>query len=158
MRRGDATREHIVQQAASLFNQKGFSGASVVDIMEATGLKKGGIYRHFETKEALAIEAFGYSVARMRTRFVDAQAGRSNPVDRLRAIISVFSDLQEHPAVPGGCPIMNAAIDSHDGNALLRLRARVAMDGLRRLVRSNLEQAVTAGKCGRTSARTGSPW
>ena len=34
------------------------------DLMNATGLKKGGLYRHFSGKEELAAEAFRYAVAR----------------------------------------------------------------------------------------------
>lgn len=45
-------------QAASLFNQRGFEGSSMSDLMAAAGLEKGGIYRHFSSKEELAAEAF----------------------------------------------------------------------------------------------------
>ena len=69
MRSGEQTRENIIRQAAALFNQQGFAGASMSDIMLATGLQKGGIYRHFESKEALALEAFDYAVACMGARF-----------------------------------------------------------------------------------------
>ena len=62
MGRGERTREHILEQAAGLFNRKGFAGASMSDVMAATGLQKGGIYRHFESKEALAAEGKWLSV------------------------------------------------------------------------------------------------
>jgi len=34
-----------------MFNQKGYEGGSLNEVMAATGLKKGGIYRHFTSKE-----------------------------------------------------------------------------------------------------------
>src|SRR5215469_13011703 len=43
MAKGQETRERIIAQAASLFNQRGFEGGSMSDLMEATGLEKGGI-------------------------------------------------------------------------------------------------------------------
>ena len=55
MSKGEETRERIVAQAAVLFNQRGVEGTSISDLMEATGLEKGGIYRHFP-KEAVAVE------------------------------------------------------------------------------------------------------
>ena len=61
MRKGAATRPRIIAQAAPVFNQRGFSGCSMQDLMDATGLEKGGIYRHFESKEELAAEAFDYA-------------------------------------------------------------------------------------------------
>lgn len=135
MRNPEQTRENIIRQAAELFNRQGFSGASMSDIMAATGLQKGGIYRHFESKEALALEAFDYAVGIMGARFAAAVSGKDDAIERLRAIVGVFAALPHDPPVPGGCPMMNASIENDDGNPALRDRARHAMDGLRDLVR-----------------------
>ena len=51
MRKGEHTRQDIIRKAAPIFNQKGYDGAALSDLMRATGLEKGGIYRHFESKE-----------------------------------------------------------------------------------------------------------
>jgi TetR/AcrR family transcriptional repressor of nem operon len=59
--KGHKTRERIVAEAANLFYQHGFEGSSMSDVMAATGLEKGGIYRHFSSKEELAAEAFNYA-------------------------------------------------------------------------------------------------
>ena len=61
MLKGEKTRERIVSKAAQLFNERGLEGTSLADLMEATGLEKGGIYRHFPSKEAVAVEAFEYA-------------------------------------------------------------------------------------------------
>jgi TetR/AcrR family transcriptional repressor of nem operon len=134
VRSGDETREKIIRQAAALFNTQGFAGASMSDIMAATGLQKGGIYRHFESKEQLALESFDYAVQVMGDRFRDALEGKRTALERLHAIISVFAEIPSNPPVPGGCPVMNAGIENDDGNPVLRERARDAMDGLRTLV------------------------
>jgi AcrR family transcriptional regulator len=65
MSKGDQTREKIIAKAAELFNQRGLEGTSMADLMEATGLEKGGIYRHFPSKEAVAAEAFDYAWVRL---------------------------------------------------------------------------------------------
>ncbi|HEV2148560.1 MAG TPA: TetR/AcrR family transcriptional regulator [Longimicrobiaceae bacterium] len=146
MRNGEQTRENIVRQAAGLFNRQGFAGASMSDIMAATGLQKGGIYRHFESKEALALEAFDYAVDAMGGRFAAAMAERAHAVDRLHAIVGVFAHIPEDPPVPGGCPMMNAMIDSDDGNPQLRDRARRAMDGLRGLIARTVAEGTARGE------------
>lgn len=146
MRKGELTREHILEQAAGLFNQQGFAGASLSDIMDATGLQKGGIYRHFESKEALAVEAFDFAVQRMSERFAEAVSGKESALERLRGIIGVFAELPTNPPVPGGCPIMNAAIENDDGNPLLRQRAREAMNGLQALIRRTVERGIAQGE------------
>ena len=146
MRSGEQTREHIIRQAATLFNQQGFSGSSMSDVMAATGLQKGGIYRHFESKEALALEAFDYAVNQMSARFTEALKERRTAMERLHAIIGVFAELHENPPVPGGCPVMNAGIENDDGNPVLRDRARQAMDGLRALIRRTAQGGVARGE------------
>ncbi len=146
MDRGEATRSRIIEQAAGLFNRHGYAGASVSDIMAATGLKKGGIYRHFESKEALALEALDHAVAIMAERFTSAIRAHTAAPDRLRAIIGVFQSVATDPPVPGGCPVVNTVIDADDGNPLLRARARTAMDRLREMVRKTAESGVARGE------------
>ena len=51
--KAERTRQLIVQEAAVLFNQKGYAGTSMDDIMRATGLSKGGLYGNFKKKEDL---------------------------------------------------------------------------------------------------------
>ena len=51
MTKGEQTRQRIVKEAAPIFNRRGYEGSSLSDLMKATGLKKGGIYRHFSSKE-----------------------------------------------------------------------------------------------------------
>jgi TetR/AcrR family transcriptional repressor of nem operon len=61
MTKGQQTRRKIAEAAAPIFNRRGYEGSSLSELMEATGLKKGGIYRHFSSKEELAAEAFDYT-------------------------------------------------------------------------------------------------
>jgi TetR/AcrR family transcriptional repressor of nem operon len=48
-------------------------------------------------------------------------------VDRLQQIVRNFRERREG-LVPGGCPLLNTAIDSDDGNLPLRNQARRALD------------------------------
>jgi TetR/AcrR family transcriptional repressor of nem operon len=125
MSKGDETRQRIVQEAAGIFNRKGYEGSSLADLMEATGLRKGGIYRHFSGKEQLALEAFEYAwgAARdARLHDVDFNAGA---IPQLKQVIANF--VERRGPVPGGCPLLNTAIDSDDGNDALRERVRKAV-------------------------------
>lgn len=144
--KGEETREKILQQAASLFNEKGYSGASLSDILRVTGLQKGGIYNHFESKEQLAVEAFDYAISQVSHRFTQALIGRKNAIDRLLAIVSVFNNYQAAPPISGGCPIMNTAIESDNANPVLRVRARHAMDTFRGSVRDIVSFGVARGE------------
>src|ERR1700756_1649248 len=92
MRKGEQTRQEIIRKAAPIFNQRGYDGAALSDLMRATGLEKGGIYRHFESKEQLAAEAFDYAwKLAIDTRFEGTQ-DVPNAVDRLKLIVRNFRD------------------------------------------------------------------
>ena len=129
MTKGEKTRQKIVEEAAALFNQSGFSGFSMSELMKATGLEKGGIYRHFESKEQLAAEAFEHAWRdALHTRSHDLDKV-SNTVDWLKQLIDNF--VHRRPSVPGGCPLLNTAIDADDGSPMLRRLALRAMRGWR---------------------------
>lgn len=124
--KGDRTRQRIIEKAAPIFNQRGFTGASMQEVMEAAGLEKGGLYRHFASKEELAGEAFKYALGqsvRLRTHDLGHVRGA---IAKLHYLVCRF--VEAPSAVPGGCPLMNTAIDSDDGNPFLR---QLASEGLR---------------------------
>lgn len=144
MKKGDETRQMILQRAAEVFNRKGYFGATMADIMEATGLEKGGIYRHFDSKDDLAIEAFDYKVELVRQRFAAALKDKRHALDRLQAIVGVYRDMPYGMPFDGGCPVMNTAVEADDTHPLLRDHARRAMDEWRevviRVVRKGIER------------------
>jgi len=137
--KGELTRQRIIELAAPLFNQRGFSGCSMQDVMEATGLKKGGLYRHFSSKEELAAEAFRYALSQAVKIRTDALDPGQGAMERLRELIAQF--VEKPSPVPGGCPILNTAIDSDDGNPVLRELAR---DGVKEW-RARIAQIVKEG-------------
>src|ERR1700746_2496648 len=110
MRKGEQTRQEIIRKAAPIFNQRGYDGAALSDLMKATGLEKGGIYRHFESKQQLAAEAFDYAWKLALDARFEATQAISNTVYRLQQIIRNFRDRRAE-LVPGGCPLLNTAID-----------------------------------------------
>src|ERR1700691_5132975 len=123
--KAEQTRREIVRKSAPLFNQKSYEGTSLSDLMEATGLQKGGIYRHFSGKEELATEAFDYSWGKAVSGRLDGVAEVPDCVNRLKKMIENFVQLREGLG-PGGCPLMNTAGEAGGGNPALRGRARKA--------------------------------
>lgn len=128
MTKGSETKEMILEQAAQVFNRRGFSGAALSDIMEATGLEKGGIYNHFANKEDLALQAFDYAVGVLRQEIALAVGDTRNAVDRLTALMSFYKKQADGYPFKGGCPVMNTAIEADDTQPALRERAKAAMD------------------------------
>ena len=145
MRKGQQTRQDIIRKAAPIFNQQGYEGAALSDLMKATGLEKGGIYRHFESKQQLAGEAFDYAWRlAVDTRFAGTQE-ILNSVDRLKQLVWNFHD-RRSGLVPGGCPLLNTAIDSDDGNPQLREKARKALDSWLDRIEAVVEEGQRRGE------------
>lgn len=146
MKKGELTKERIIEQTAPLFNQRGFFGSSLSDIMESTGLKKGGIYNHFESKEDLALQAFDYAMQCTIQRASAALDVPGTSLERLIAYADYYRDISTNPPVPGGCPLLNTAIESDDAHPALRKRAQSAMDRWRRRIREIVRDGVAIGE------------
>jgi TetR/AcrR family transcriptional regulator, transcriptional repressor for nem operon len=131
--RGDATRQRILEQSAAVFNKHGYSGTSMSALMAATGLEKGGLYRHFESKEELAAAAFDYA---WETVTEPRRRGLEDCATSLEKLLLLVRNFVEPPAraLPGGCPLLNTAIENDDGNPVLREKARGALDEWRSVI------------------------
>lgn len=144
MTKGELTRRRIVAAAAPIFNQRGYEGSSLADLMAATGLKKGGIYRHFSSKEELAAEAFDYTwEAAWNARMLHLDA-KASGIEQLKQLIANFIDCR--PPIAGGCPILNTAVDADDGNSVLRARVSKALRSWVARLQSMLKQAAERGE------------
>lgn len=152
-RDGTATRQRIIEQAATLLNTQGYLSTPVSEIMRVTGLKKGGIYNHFESREALTLEAFEYAVGRMETRLTGALDGKESAAEKLLGLIDVFRNFAFDEAFRGGCPIMNLAIESDDANPVLRKAARRAMKRLVGLFERVIAEGVERNELGKMDPR-----
>ena len=144
MTKGEQTRRKIVEAAAPIFNKRGYEGSSLNDLMQATGLKKGGIYRHFSSKEELAAEAFDYTwqaAWNARLLHVDEKA---SGLEKLKQLIANFAD--HRSPVAGGCPILNSAVDSDDGNPVLRAHVAKALRAWMTLLQNMVEEARRRGE------------
>src|ERR1700730_4997680 len=119
VRKGEQTRQEIIRKAAPIFNQKGYSGTALSDLMRATGLGKGGIYGHFESKQELARDAFEHAwKLAMETHFKGTQE-IPNTVDRLIQVVRNFRD-RRVGLVPGGGPLLNTAHHFEPGDSPFR--------------------------------------
>lgn len=146
MSKAKETKEKILKQAAELFNQQGYAGSSISDIMRATGLQKGGIYNHFQSKQELALAAFDFASRYISKHFLIAIKGKHNAVERLQAILFVFRNFVDAPLIAGGCPLLNTAIESDDTNPDLRDHVQQAMDSWRNLICRIINKGISQGE------------
>lgn len=144
--KGEKTREMIVHEAALLFNIKGYDGTSMNDLIDATGIKKGGIYRHFGSKEEIALEAFDYAINIRDQQIRDAMNASESAIEAILNVARTFLGLVTNPIIPGGCPILNTAIEADDKLLPLKERAQKAMDDVRWVIQYLVSSGIERGE------------
>ncbi|MGE5158246.1 MAG: TetR/AcrR family transcriptional regulator [Gemmatimonas sp.] len=98
------THARIVRKASVRLREKGAHGVGVADLMKEAGLTHGGFYAHFDSRDALVIEAFGYAMDRSIEHWRKL-AEDTPPEKRLSAIVESYLT-PSHRDDPGhGCAI-----------------------------------------------------
>lgn len=118
--KAEQTRKFILERAAPLFNERGFDGTSLADLERATGLTKGALYGNFTDKETLASEAFSYAVMEVRDRIRRELSSVPTYKGKLCALLDFFGDYVLRPPIPGGCPLLNTAVEADDHRPRMR--------------------------------------
>lgn len=102
-------RRCILNAAARLYREHGLTGVGVADITRDAGLTHGGLYRHFESKDALVSEACAQALADWSIAPLN---GRPHAPDDLASRVSSYLTT-EHRDHPGqGCPVAALAVDA----------------------------------------------
>ena len=140
--KSEKTRQFIIEKAAPLFNKKGYAGTSMNDIMIATGLAKGGVYGHFESKDEIAAAAFEYCLNKVRTDLLIALNRQSSPLKKLYSILEFYRNYTAKPPVEGGCPILNTAIDADDAYPFLKKKAKNALNEMLGALQNIIEMGI----------------
>jgi TetR/AcrR family transcriptional repressor of nem operon len=83
------THARIVKKASVRLREKGAHGIGVADLMKEAGLTHGGFYAHFDSREALVIEAFTHAMDRSTERWRKL-AEQSPPEKRLAMIVNTY--------------------------------------------------------------------
>jgi TetR/AcrR family transcriptional repressor of nem operon len=98
------THERIVKQASVRLRERGAHGIGVADLMKEVGLTHGGFYAHFDSREALVIEAFGYAMDRAAERWRKI-AEETPPEKRLATIIDSYLTTTHRDDPGRGCVV-----------------------------------------------------
>jgi AcrR family transcriptional regulator len=78
-----STREKLAASALRLFVAKGVAATTTKDIAAATGVAEGTIYRHFASKDELAVDLFARNWLAFATYMERAASRAEGPRDRL---------------------------------------------------------------------------
>lgn len=101
-------RQDILEAASRLYRERGLDGVGVAEVTRGAGLTHGGLYRHFESKDALVREAcaraFDWSIAPL-----DGMPGAA--AEGLAARVQSYLSPQHRDSPGSGCPAAALAVD-----------------------------------------------
>lgn len=141
-----SVREQLIEAGVKTLHQRGFNGCGVQDITDAAGVPKGSFYNHFESKEALALEAL--------ERFWQGGAGRRavlcdealDPVERLRRYFRGLSDALARGKFERGCMIGNFSTELSGQSKEVRERLAAIYAEWSREIETCIREADKAGR------------
>src|SRR6201999_1178706 len=140
--KAERTRQFIIETTAGIFNTKGYAGTSMSDITEATGLTKGSIYGNFGNKEDVALAAFDYNHGKVRSVIMQRINAAKTYHDKLMVYAQVYDQFTSSTSPPGGCPILNTAVEADDTNSLLKDRAAKAVQNWKRTIQDLIQGGI----------------
>lgn len=146
MGKAERTRQFIVEKTAPIFNKKGFEATSLSDLTRATGLTKGAIYGNFSDKEEIRKEAFNYAMDKVRGLVSERMISANTYKEQLIAVIGFYASYVLTPPIPGGCPLLNTAIEADDHDIGMRKRVALELNSTVNFIESLLNKGVMAGE------------
>jgi AcrR family transcriptional regulator len=102
--KGTRTRQNIIEKSLQIFCVKGYYNTSINDILEATGLTKGGLYGHFSSKEDIWYAVYDEALGIWRQVVFKGIQSNSSPLERIQTFIE--NDIKNklgNGVFEGGC-------------------------------------------------------
>jgi TetR/AcrR family transcriptional repressor of nem operon len=93
------------------FWAKGYEATSLTDLMSATGLHKGSLYKAFGDKHSLFVQALKRYLAAMRRSKNETLAEAKSPLDGIRAVAHAMVEFLDDSPNPMGCMAINSLIE-----------------------------------------------
>jgi len=130
--RKEETHERILDVAARAIRRHGYAGVGVADVMKEAGLTHGGFYAHFDSRDALLVEALeraGRESAETMARALERRTAKG--ASAFRALVETYL-AEEHLVAPEtGCPVAALASDMPRQSGALQ---EASSAGVRRLI------------------------
>ena len=120
MNKGEQTRAAIVAEAIRLAGVQGLEGISIGALAARMKLSKSGLFGHFGSKAALQQAVLEAVTERFVDEVIRPALREPSGELRLRIFFNRWLAWVENDAIPGGCPLMAAAIELEERPGVLR--------------------------------------
>src|SRR3981081_2208262 len=148
-------RERLLDAGLETLHRRGFNGCGVQEITDAAGVPKGSFYNHFESKEALGLEAlerYWEGAQNNLKMLADAEVA---PLLRLKAYFRKLNGLARKVEYRPGCFVGNLGAEMSDQSPVFRKRLAAIFGSWSRAIESCVKEAQADGSVRRDlDART----
>lgn len=146
MGKGEQTRQAILGQALVLASESGLSGLSIGLLADRSGLSKSGLFAHFGSKEELQLAVIREAQERFAEVVVRPALKERRGLPRLRAMLRNGIVWTQKLGLPGGCPLMSAALEFDDQPGVVRDAVELSQRDWRRTLVNAIRIAVDVGE------------
>ena len=144
--KGTRTRQNIIEKSLQLFCVKGYYNTSINDILEATGLTKGGLYGHFSSKVDIWYAVYDEARGIWRQVVFKGIQSNSSPLERIQIFIE--NDIKNKlgdDIFEGGCFFHSMLVELSGQSAAMSKHILGGFRQLAELLCTWLEQADQQG-------------
>src|SRR6202047_533418 len=138
------THARIVKKASVRLREKGAHGIGVADLMKEAGLTHGGFYAHFDSREALLVEALERAGRQSLAVTRGAQLRAGKGVSACRSLVEPYLADDHLASLETGCPVAALGCDMPRQSKSVREASAVWVQRLIAFVRSTLPAAPRA--------------
>jgi AcrR family transcriptional regulator len=114
MLRGEEARSALINAAMQEASRIGLAAVTLAPVAKRAGWSKGGLLRHFPTRESLQLAVVHRAADRFRERVLLPALASSSGGPRLRAIFRNWLQFAARPELDGGCPLNAARLEFDD--------------------------------------------
>ena len=97
----------LLNVGLNLFNQKGYHGTGIKDIVDEAHLPKGSFYTYFDSKEVFAGSVVDYFTEQGLQMIEEAQLKVKNPLEGIRIFFKSYGEHLANSEFKGGCLLGN---------------------------------------------------
>src|SRR6202040_2496041 len=135
------THARIVKKASVRLREKGAHGIGVADLMKDAGLTHGGFYAHFDSRDALLVEALERAGRQTLAVARAAQLRAGEGVSAFRSLVETYLADHHLASLDTGCPVAALGCDMPRQSKIVRGASSVLVKHLIAAVRSTLPAA-----------------
>jgi len=144
--KGDLTRQNIIAKSMQLFSVKGYFNTSIADIVQATGLTKGGLYGHFRNKEEIWYAVYAECVRIWKNIVFQDVKEIHDPLERIAKVVeNSMKNYLGAGIFEGGCFLLNSLADLAGQSPAMSQHLLEGFQGFSRMLRRWLEEAAEQG-------------